>query len=61
MRSQPHPAPVGPSNLSLRHVMLVGGTLALLATPGPILQERAGEEAVVVEEDMHVVMVDTDE
>lgn len=41
--------------------MLVGGTLALLATPGPILQERAGEEAVVVEEDLHVVMVDTDE
>lgn len=28
MRSQTHPAPAGPSNLSLRHVMLVGGTLA---------------------------------
>lgn len=41
--------------------LLVGGTLALLATPAPILQERSGEEAVVVEGDMHVVMVDTDE
>ena len=41
--------------------LLVGGIVTLLGTPAPVLQERAGEEAVVVEEDMHVVMVDGEE
>lgn len=39
--------------------LLIGGTLALLVTPAPVLQERSGEEVVLVEEDTHVVMVDT--
>lgn len=41
--------------------LLAGGTIALLVTAPPVLQERTGEEAVVVEEDMHVVMVDVKE
>lgn len=41
--------------------LLIGGTIALLGTPAPVLQERSGEEAVVVEDDMHVVMVDVEE
>jgi hypothetical protein len=41
--------------------LLIGGVIALVQSPAPILQERSGEEAVVVEEDMHVVMVDVEE